>query len=604
MFWYTIYKQLRIGDNLNKKIILIVIISLFITSCGFETNIDKINKLIEKGDYKRAEKIIKKELPRDENNKELYDSLLKIYDRTNRDKEKLLEEAIEKFDSIDYKRLLADIYVNKKKNREAIDIYKEIVKEDKSLENYRKILKLYRKENRTKEFLGYFESEREHIKDEEFILEVSLIYIDFGNEERARELVSSLNLDNIKSLREYELLAEYYYRINDFANSFKIAQEGLSLAPEETILYGYIYGFINSDGLKMQKIYNEDLNGDGLKENIILLADKSTLEAGNIILTIQNGSNGEILGKKRLEEYVGYDEIRFLDFNGDGVKDLYLSKYIKNKQYIRPEIYSFIDNDFKLLTDDYEYNDTEYSVKDGFKLEIYSRKQNKKEILDMSRDKDIYIDFGIYNKEGSYIENSVIETLDTRYKPVYDREIGKYKLKEVYDIGLEDERLAKIETIYIYDGQHMKIESLNIDSDYPIRSEKYKGETVKPIKSLGLEDLDRIFSMTKEEIFSTYGRPKKVDYINGEILDYNGIQFYMDGELVREIRILNGKDILGLNIPVSYEEIIGELGKPNEEIVGKDFVDEYEIIYRKDDLKLKFNGVKDREDSFILSIYK
>lgn len=593
-------KKLRIGS--------LLLIVLLLTGCSLEGRLDRIDGLIESKSYKKAERLVAKEINRDGKNKEAYDRLLKIYRETSRDREKVLREALDKFDDLDYKRDLADIYYSKGKTGEALSLYRDLVVEEKSQENFERLFDLYLQEDDRLGLVESFEANRTYIDDDKIILRLALVYLDLGNEGRGLDLVAGLDQDQLRTREDievFELLAEYYFKINDYERSYKIVGEGLRLDPGESILYGYRYGFLNSDGLILRDVQRADINGDGRMENIILLSEsKDIISSGNTILTVQDGSQGEILGKKRMEGYIGYRKMKFFDFNGDGVEDIYLEKFIHGGMEARPEIYSFLDNDFVLLTQDYGYSDIDYILEDDFKVLIYSVSKKIKKTLDLDENRKDYLDLGIYSSDGGLLEGNLVEAGPTSYGVFYRDKSKRYGIRESFDLLVEGRELARLNLTYLYGKKTMELVDFDLDSSYPIKSAKYEGEKISLIDNLDIKDLSRLLKMSKKEVYLTYGRPRKIDYLNGEILDYNGIQFFIDQDQVSLIRVLDSRDIVGLSLPASYDHIVRILGPATKEGGPEDYVDEYKLIYEKEGLEFKFSGRRDREDSFILYIEK
>jgi hypothetical protein len=148
-----------------------------------------------------------------------------------------------------------------------------------------------------------------------------------------------------------------------------------------------------------------DVNGDGIPDNVYLTGIKTTGSpfTQNITLVVQDGRTGEF-NSVALSENAGYNPTLFLgDFTGDGVEDILISITTGGSGGIMFHyIYSFINNTAQLLFDFNVYNEEyKYDVtyKDNYKVEVISKKNNEKYIIDiLSREADylneIYDDNG------------------------------------------------------------------------------------------------------------------------------------------------------------------------------------------------------------------
>ena len=148
-----------------------------------------------------------------------------------------------------------------------------------------------------------------------------------------------------------------------------------------------------------------DVNGDGMPDNIYLTGTKSAESPfiENITLIIQHEINGGFT-KVHLKENAGYNPTLFLgDFTGNGVSDILIginSGGSGGMMYYY--IYSFADNNAKLIFDFDLYNDSyEYVVtyKDNYKVEVISKINNEKYIIDISTRDEEYLN-EIYYENG------------------------------------------------------------------------------------------------------------------------------------------------------------------------------------------------------------
>jgi hypothetical protein len=148
-----------------------------------------------------------------------------------------------------------------------------------------------------------------------------------------------------------------------------------------------------------------DVNGDKIPDNVYLTGTKAPDSPfiQNINLVIQDGATGMFVSIP-LKENAGYNPDLFLgDFTGDGIDDILISIETGGSGGIMYYyIYSFINNialllfDFNIYNGQYKYDVT---YKDNYKVEVISRKNNTKYIIDISYKGDDYLN-EIYDKNG------------------------------------------------------------------------------------------------------------------------------------------------------------------------------------------------------------
>jgi hypothetical protein len=133
-----------------------------------------------------------------------------------------------------------------------------------------------------------------------------------------------------------------------------------------------------------------DVNGDRIPDNVYLTGTKTPDSpfTQNITLVIQDGATG-MFASIQLKENAGYNPTLFLgDFTGDGVDDILISIATGGSGTIMYHyVYSFINNIAQLLFDFNVYNNQyKYDVtyKDNYKVEVISRINNTKYIIDIS----------------------------------------------------------------------------------------------------------------------------------------------------------------------------------------------------------------------------
>lgn len=148
-----------------------------------------------------------------------------------------------------------------------------------------------------------------------------------------------------------------------------------------------------------------DVNGDIIPDNVYLTGTKTPDSPfiRNITLLIQNGHTAA-LTRIPLSENAGYNPKLFLgDFTGDGISDIMISIDSGGSGAIMYHyIYSFINNIPRLLFDFNSYNQEymyDVTYMDNYKVQVVSRKNDKKYIIDISGRGSEYLN-EIYYKDG------------------------------------------------------------------------------------------------------------------------------------------------------------------------------------------------------------
>lgn len=177
-----------------------------------------------------------------------------------------------------------------------------------------------------------------------------------------------------------------------------------------------------------------DVNGDGIPDNVYLTGTRSTDSpfTENITLIIQDGRTGRFF-MVPLSENSGYNPSLLLeDFTGEGAADILISIATGGSGGIMYYyIYSFINNTVKLIFDFNVYNEYyKYDVtyKDNYKVELASKENSQRYIIDISNKGDEYLN-EIYDENGR-LKNSIsgfVNPLSGLYPVDFDSN-GVYEL--------------------------------------------------------------------------------------------------------------------------------------------------------------------------------
>lgn len=148
-----------------------------------------------------------------------------------------------------------------------------------------------------------------------------------------------------------------------------------------------------------------DVTGDRVPDNVYLTGIKTPASpfTQNITLIVQDGRTGEVKSVL-LRENAGYNPTIFLgDFTGNRVDDILISIATGGSGGIMYHtIYSFVENteqllfDFNIYNEQYQY---EITYQDNYKVEVVSKINNKKYMIDISTKGAEYLN-EIYDEKG------------------------------------------------------------------------------------------------------------------------------------------------------------------------------------------------------------
>lgn len=148
-----------------------------------------------------------------------------------------------------------------------------------------------------------------------------------------------------------------------------------------------------------------DVNGDRIPDNVYLTGIKTPDSpfTQNITLVIQDGRTGRFT-RVPLSDNAGYNPRLFLgEFTGDGIADILISIDSGGSGAIMYHyIYSFVNNIVQLLFDFNVYNEEykyEVTYMDNYKVEVISKNNDRKYIIDISTRDPEYLN-EIYDENG------------------------------------------------------------------------------------------------------------------------------------------------------------------------------------------------------------
>ncbi|MDQ0246814.1 hypothetical protein J2S09_004418 [Bacillus fengqiuensis] len=173
---------------------------------------------------------------------------------------------------------------------------------------------------------------------------------------------------------------------------------------KEHVMYNY-YLRTNMTHPSVVSFARGDVTGDLVPDNVYLTGIRTSDSplTQNITLLIQDGRTG-VITSVPLRENAGYNPSLFLgDFTGNGAADILISITTGGSGGIMYHyVYSFLNNKAQLLFDFNVYNEQyqyEVTYQDNYKVEVISKENNKKYIIDISTKGDEYLN-EIYDENG------------------------------------------------------------------------------------------------------------------------------------------------------------------------------------------------------------
>ena len=201
------------------------------------------------------------------------------------------------------------------------------------------------------------------------------------------------------------------------------------------------------------KEYEEDVTGDGIKENIKLYGTLLTLESNyykDLYATIKTKSNQK--WKVQLKG-VYEPNIEFFDLTHSGVNDMLfkgLSEEDTDSYY--NSLHTIKNNEVI----DLDLPSTEINGRfiNDFQAELFLTPHSKPIILDLSKQKNEYTRLNIFNNKGQLLkERKLIINPITSYKPFLISSSKGYGVKSLQKIkgAHHEDNLGSIETIWYFE---------------------------------------------------------------------------------------------------------------------------------------------------------
>lgn len=333
-------------------IILMLLLPISLVGCRFENKIDKAYILVQEEKYDEAIILYQNMIDKEPKDDEAYLELADVYELKG---EIALQEEVLK-DGMDQARdlsllqkVLAKYYMIHGREEEAYNLLVEILEHSgKNRFAYESLLDIYHDKGENDQFIKLYETFGDDIKNEYADALAVFKYAVMGEAAKADKIVQEIDIENIKDHRVFEPLARYFYQINDREKIMEVSARGIKESEDRGIFRGLLYAFEN-EGDVLVSFNQEDANGDGRKENILLVVD----ESGWAKLTIQDETGYHIYSETLVPTYEY--EIDVADLNEDGTAEILLKAYRRITEaegfYYYFRVDSFKDNEITYLMD-------------------------------------------------------------------------------------------------------------------------------------------------------------------------------------------------------------------------------------------------------------
>lgn len=152
-----------------------------------------------------------------------------------------------------------------------------------------------------------------------------------------------------------------------------------------------------------------DVTGDKVKDRVYLVGVKEKEEnvfVSDLNIIVQNGKTKKFVNTKN-KDFGGYEGSLFIgDFTGDKVNDIMVTAaHGGSGGTVNNRVYTVDKNSIKTIFNEKDNEGVNFEGKfvDGLKAELKSEKLNKKITLDISGNKNDYIEAKIYDKSGKLL---------------------------------------------------------------------------------------------------------------------------------------------------------------------------------------------------------
>lgn len=248
---------------------------------------------------------------------------------------------------------------------------------------------------------------------------------------------------------------------------FALGTSGLIRAHADKDEYQIGNKFSNKDLNTAENTYiidyqSEDVTGDNVTDHILLIGNKHSgkddIYAENLKIVVQDGKT-KLYSEATYKNLSGYEGTLFIgDFDGDKIKDVMLSSATGGSGGVIQHLIASFKNNTPILIFGEKDNDgviIDGKYIDGFLAEIEFISLSKTIHLDLSSNKEEYIDMGIYNKDGKLLLKTLPHVIPfSELSPVDYNGDGTYELRGYQRItgSYNADTISELESLWKYEN--------------------------------------------------------------------------------------------------------------------------------------------------------
>jgi len=486
--------------------------------------------------------------------------------------------------------LLAEHYMDLAEYDKAADVYKIILQSDSSNQKvYETIMDIYADKSQYQDILNLYNKYKDIIKSRKADILAAKAFSITGDVESFNSIINSMPIEEIDDSELLTMLAENCLSMNEKDKAKEIAQKIKDKGLDSPIVHAFDLESDNNMGLLLLDLKQADVNGDGKKENILLMGKTEPDFYGfteDIHLMLQDGDTGHII-RDDILDFSGYPGDIFVgDFTGDRIPEVKVSIHSGGTSGAEMHyIYSYLNNEKTELALSID-NGPIFSFIEGYKVRISNPETKQAYIVNLSEEqKRVYIENNFQYEPSSYLayfRNNILNPIDSDGDGIYEL---KHETHLVFSANYNADFIAGVESLFVWTDsgwscKEFKVEPLN-DTDEVVNSQfnfrDYIGNGMLDTATIGL-------GFHVDFVINTYGQPAEKDVYEGSTYysypDKHIIFFIsLYDDLVSAIGINEGGELFGVRIGMTCDEIKDILGSPD--IEGYDEMEgDYFMLYQ------------------------
>ena len=276
-----------------------MILSILLGGCA---NMDKklitASSFVDEGSYDKAIKIYKDLLDKNQDNPNIYMALANAY-------KKMGDE-----------------------DAEEVTLKEGLIYCDNNEEIYDVLVDLYESNNEKDKFLKLYERYKDKIYSEKAILYTSTIYKSNGEDDLSFQELQKIDIDKTENVQVLEALLPFYLGEDSKEKLKEIVNKGISINSKGTVFHAYKYLSDRDGEVFIRALSSDDLDNDGMLENVFVISDKNTQFGSTYAkLIVQNGMTGQIIDEVDLGPDYEWFYIEFGNLTDGDKKDILLDAH-------------------------------------------------------------------------------------------------------------------------------------------------------------------------------------------------------------------------------------------------------------------------------------